>query len=27
VLLWITDLPPNRPYRLRVAEVRVIGSS
>ncbi len=27
VLLWITDLPPNRPYRLRVAEVRVVGSS
>lgn len=27
VLLWITDLPPERPYRLRVAEVRVIGSS
>ena len=27
VLLWITNLPPNRPYRLRVAEVRVIGSS
>ena len=27
VLLWITDLPPNQPYRLRVAEVRVVGSS
>lgn len=27
VLLWITNLPPNRPFRLRVAEVRVIGSS
>jgi hypothetical protein len=27
VLLWITDLPPERPYRLRVAEVRVVGSS
>ncbi len=26
VLLWITDLPPERPYRLRVAEVRVVGS-
>jgi eukaryotic-like serine/threonine-protein kinase len=27
VLIWITDLPPSRPYRLRVAEVRVIGSA
>jgi eukaryotic-like serine/threonine-protein kinase len=27
VLLWITNLPPQRPYRLRVAEVRVIGTS
>ena len=27
VLLWITNLPPGRPYRLRVAEVRVVGSS
>ncbi len=27
VLLWITNLPPTRPYRLRVAEVRVIGSA
>jgi hypothetical protein len=26
VLLWITDLPPTAPYRLRVAEVRVIGT-
>ena len=27
VLIWITNLPPNRPYRLRVAEVRVVGSA
>ncbi|MGZ4801882.1 MAG: protein kinase domain-containing protein, partial [Acidimicrobiia bacterium] len=27
VLLWITNLPPGRPYRLRVAEVRVFGSA
>jgi hypothetical protein len=27
VLIWITDLPPSRPYRLRVAEVRVVGSA
>jgi serine/threonine-protein kinase len=27
VLLWITDLPPGAPYRLRVAEVRAIGTS
>ena len=26
VLLWITDLPPGSPYRLRVAEVRAIGT-
>jgi serine/threonine-protein kinase len=26
VLLWITNLPPETPYRLRVAEVRVIGT-
>jgi serine/threonine-protein kinase len=26
VLLWITDLPPGAPYRLRVAEVRAIGT-
>jgi hypothetical protein len=25
-LLWITDLPPGSPYRLRVAEVRAIGT-
>jgi serine/threonine-protein kinase len=27
VLLWITNLPPETPYRLRVAEVRVVGTS
>ena len=27
VLLWITNLPPSRPYRLRVAEVRVFGTA
>jgi len=27
VLIWITNLPPDTPYRLRVAEVRVIGSA
>jgi hypothetical protein len=27
VLLWITNLPPSRPYRLRVAELRVVGSA
>ena len=27
VLLWITNLPPSQPFRLRVAEVRVIGSA
>jgi serine/threonine-protein kinase len=27
VLLWITDLPPGSPYRLRVAEVRAVGTS
>jgi serine/threonine-protein kinase len=27
VLLWITDLPPGSPYRLRVAEVRAIGTA
>ena len=27
VLIWITNLPPNRPYRLRVSEVRVVGSA
>jgi hypothetical protein len=26
VLLWITDLPPGNPYRLRVAEVRLVGT-
>jgi hypothetical protein len=26
VLLWITDLPPGDPYRLRVAEVRLVGT-
>jgi serine/threonine-protein kinase len=26
VLLWITDLPPGSPYRLRVAEVRAVGT-
>jgi hypothetical protein len=26
VLLWITNLPPESPYRLQVAEVRVIGT-
>ncbi len=26
-LLWITNLPPSRPYRLRVAEVRVFGTA
>jgi hypothetical protein len=27
VLLWITNLAPGEPYRLRVAEVRVFGSA
>ncbi len=27
VLLWITNLPPGRPFRLRVAEVRVFGTA
>jgi hypothetical protein len=26
-LLWITNLPPGQPYQLRIAEVRVFGSS
>jgi serine/threonine-protein kinase len=26
VLFWITNLPPSRPYRLRVAEVRAFGT-